>query len=393
MESVRRILFNGFQTMASALDPEFRTLLGCLHTQLAAEEVSCIAGAFEQGFDFSRFLGLTEAHGVTPLVYRSLRSTCWDRLPADVRTALEKSARACTARCLFLTGELIRLLKLFDGAGIRAVPLKGPALAMAAYGDIGLREFGDLDLLVRIDDLDAVQRLLVSQGYKPREDIASAQRSLFLRHDCEQGFTKTASGILVEIHWRLAQRWFGFPWDPGTRWNNLVEWEFKGCRTWRFSAEDQLLFLCVHGARHLWSNLKWICDVAEWIRVSPGLDWRLALCQAGAVGNERTVLLGAGLAQLLLDAQLPAEVRQGIEGCSSLHPVITGIVRRLRTLESPRSLEVARFHLARKSGMGQKVRQAALLLASPTATDWASGCTSFPLLVLRRPFRLLWKYR
>jgi hypothetical protein len=139
--------------------------------------------------------------------------------------------------------------------------------------------------------------------------------------------------------------------------------------------------------------LKWICDVAEWIRVSPGLDWRLALCQAGAVGNERTVLLGAGLAQLLLDAQLPAEVRQGIEGCSSLRPVITGIVRRLRTLESPRSLEVARFHLARKSGMGQKVRQAALLLASPTATDWASGCTSFPLLVLRRPFRLLWKYR
>ena len=393
MESVRRILFDGFQTMASALDPEFRTLLGCLHTQLAAEEVSCIAGAFEQGFDFSRFLGLTEAHGVTPLVYRSLRSTCWDRLPADVRTALEKSARACTARCLLLTAELIRLLKLFDGAGIRAVPLKGPALAMAAYGDIGLREFGDLDLLVRIDDLDAVQRLLVSQGYKPREDIISAQRSLFLRHDCEQGFTKTASGILVEIHWRLAQRWFGFPWDPGTRWNNLVEWEFKGCRTWRFSAEDQLLFLCVHGARHLWSNLKWICDVAEWIRVSPGLDWRLALRQAGAVGNERTVLLGAGLAQLLLDAQLPAEVRQGIEGCSSLQPVIAGIVRRLRTLESPRSLEVARFHLARKRGMGQKVRQAALLLASPTATDWASGCTSFPLLVLRRPFRLLWKYR
>ena len=241
--------------MTPVFDSEFRTLLRCSRARFGEEEASGIAGAFEQGFDFSRFLHLMEAHGVTPLVYRSLRSTCWDRLPADVRTVLEQSARAATGRCLFLTAELIRLLGLFDGAGVRAVPFKGPALAMATYGDIGLRDFSDLDLLVRVDDLDAVQRLLVSQGYKPREDIAGAQRSLFLRHECEQGFTRSHNGILVEIHWRFAQGWFGFPFDLSTRWNNLVEFDLMGCRTWSFSAEDQLLLLCVHGAKHLWSNL------------------------------------------------------------------------------------------------------------------------------------------
>jgi hypothetical protein len=379
--------------LSTTYDLEFQTLLRCSRAQLGEEEVSGIASAFEQEFDFSRFLDLIEAHGVTPLVYRSLRSTCWDRLPTDVRLALEKSARAATGRCLFLTAELVRLLGLFDGAGIRAVPFKGPALAMATYGDIGLREFSDLDLLVRADDLGAVQELLVSQGYEPREHIVSAQRSLFLRHECEQGFTRSDNGILVEMHWRFAQGWFGFPFDLSTRWNNLVELELMGCRTWSFSAEDQLLLLCVHGAKHLWSNLKWVCDVAEWIRASPGLDWQVALREAAAVSNERTLLLGLGLAELLLDAPLPATVRQRIGRCSPLHSVMTGIERRLRTFESPRTLEVARFHLARRSGMVQKLRQAALLLASPTAADWASNSKSFPMLVLRRPFRLLWKYR
>jgi len=379
--------------MASVSDLEFETLLRCSRVQLVPDEASSIASAFENDFNFSRFLRLTEAHGVTPLVHRSLRSTCWDRLPADVRAVLEKYANANTGRGLFLTAELTRLLKLLDGAGIKAVPFKGPALAMAAYGDIGLREFSDLDLLVRIDDLEVVQRLLVSQGYKPRENIASAQRSRFLRQDCEQGFKKTAAGVLVEVHWRLAQRCFGFPLDLGTRWNNLVESELIGCRTWSFSTEDQLLFLCVHGAKHLWSSLKWICDVAEWIRASPGLDWQSAYREAAAVGSERTLLLGLGLAQLVLGAQLPATVRQRIERCSALQPVMNGVVRRLRTLESPGTFEVARFHLARKSGLGPKLRQAALLAASPTATDWASKSTPFPLLVLRRPFRLLWKYR
>jgi len=379
--------------MAPVFDPEFQTLLCCSRVRPAPEEIFCIASAFDRGFDFSRFLRLTEAHGVSPLVYRSLKSTCWNRLPADVRIVLEKYANANTGRSLFLTAELIRLLKLFGGAGIKAVPFKGPALAMAAYGDIGLREFCDLDVLVRIADLDTAQRLLVSQGYEPWQELAGAPRSVFLNHECEQGFKRTAGGILVDLHWRVAQRYFGFPLELGTRWNNLVEAELMGCRTWSFPAEDQLLFLCVHGAKHLWSSLKWICDVAEWVRVSPGLDWQLALREAAAVGSERTLLLGVGLAQLLLDAQLPAAVQQRFQRCSSLHPVIAGIVGRLRTLESPRTLDVARFHLARKSGMGQKLRQAALLLGSPTNNDWANKSTSFPLLVLRRPFRLLWKYR
>lgn len=379
--------------MIPAPTPEFQALLACARTRLDPAYASSIGSAVCARLDHARFLSLATAHTVAPLVYRNLKATCWNDLPAAFRAELENYVAANAGRSRFLTAELIRLLQVFESTGIQAVPFKGPALAASAYGDIALREFSDLDILVRQRDLAPVARILQERGYQPRERGAHTLRAAFLRNECEQGFWGLGDSTLVEIHWRLAQRYFDFPFPLESLWGSLVETEIEGARVFAFPPEDQLLFLCVHGARHLWSHLKWICDVAEQIRAFPGLDWQLAFHQAALARNERTLLLGLALAQRLLGADLPTWVRTRVDRCPGFAPVIADIIERLETLAEPRILQIARFHMARRAGVFQKLRQCALILACPSGRDWAAGPAPTPLLALRRPFRLLWKYR
>ena len=374
------------------MTPEFQILLSCARTHPGPAEMGSISVAVRGGLDLARLLCLAMEHGVTPLVYRNLRAVCWGDLPAGFQSELAGHMAANAGRSRFLTAELIRLLQAFESAGIRAVPFKGPALAASACGDIGLREFTDLDLLVRQRDLTPIARILLERGYATRETGAHTRSAAFLRNECEYHYSGPGGATTIEIHWRPAQRLFDFPFALETRWDRLVETELEGFRILAFPPEDQLLFLCVHAAKHLWSDLKWICDVAELIRAFPDLDLHLSLRQAALVRNERTLLLGLALAQRLLGAELPAWVRTRIERCSSFAKVMDDIVERQETLDAPGALQIARFHMARKAGVFQKLRQCALILTCPMAGDWDAGPAPMALLALRRPLRLLWKY-
>lgn len=377
------------------MTPELQTLLACARTRLEPAHVSSIESAVRARFDHARFLSLATEHAVTPLVYRNLKAACWNDLPAGFRAELAGHVTANAGRSRFLTAELIRLLQAFESAGIGAVPFKGPALAASAYGDIALREFTDLDIMVRQQDLGPVTRMLQEWGYEPepRERGPHALSPEFLRNECQFHFWGPRDSTLIEIHWRLAHRYFDFPFPLESRWESLVETELEGCRILAFPPEDQLLFLCVHGARHVWSSLNWVCDVAEHIRAFPNLDWEFAFRQAALVRNERTLLIGLTLAQRLLGAGLAPWVRSRVERCHFFTPVIAGIVERLETLAKPGIPEIARFHMARKAGAYQKLRQCASILFCPSVGDWEAGHAPMPLLALRRPLRIFWKYR
>jgi hypothetical protein len=377
----------------SAATPEFQTLLACARMRLDPGVAASIGAAVRTRFNHQRFLSLTLEHAVAPLVYRSLKATCWDELPAPFRSELAGYAAANAGRSRFLTAELLGVLRAFEGAGIRAVPFKGPALAASAYGDVALREYTDLDIIVRQGDLAAAGRILEERAYRPRETGDYVRSPEFLRNECQLHYWGLRDSTLVELHWRLAQRYFDFPFPLESRWDGLAETEIEGRRLLAFQPEDQLLFLCVHGARHLWSSLNWVCDVAEQIRAFANLDWQFTFYQAAQTGNERTLILGLALAQRLLGARTPGWARSRVESCAGFDAVIAGIVERLETLAEPGILQIARFHMARQSGIYRKMRQCALLLACPSVGDWEAGPARLPLLALRRPLRLLWKYK
>jgi hypothetical protein len=86
-------------------------------------------------------------------LYQSLNTTCPEAVPKANLAQLRNYFHANAQRNLFLTQELLKLLTLFKTNGISAIPYKGPVLAVAVYGNLALRQFGDLDILVHKRDV------------------------------------------------------------------------------------------------------------------------------------------------------------------------------------------------------------------------------------------------
>src|SRR5262249_22989147 len=155
---------------------------------------------------------------------------------------------------------------------IPAVPFKGPALAASAYGNLALREFADLDILLLERDVPRARDLLLAWGYGPRVDETDYDILVY----------NESQGIGVELHWKFAQR-YHLPPDPGAFWGRLEGASLCGRPVRAFSAVDLLLILCAHGAKHGWERLAWVCDVARHLAARGDLDWAEALGRARAL--------------------------------------------------------------------------------------------------------------
>ena len=263
-----------------------------------------------QPLDWGRLLQLARTHGVLPCLYRSLLTTGPDIVPQDAWTALRHAFHANTQRNLLLAGTLLKLLRLLETHGIAALPYKGPVLAALAYGNVALRQFGDLDLLVHSQDADRAKALLWAQGYRW---LDGRPLTLFPRLRKVYELISPDRHVLVELHWALTSATFFFPLDPAHLWTRLETVSLLETPVRSLAPEDLLLILCVHGAKHHWSRLGWICDVAAVLQVTPQLDWARCMAQASQLGGRRMLALGVRLAHDLLGAGLPTEIGRWIQ--------------------------------------------------------------------------------
>ena len=302
-----------------------------------------------------------------------------------------------TIRCanFVLTGELLTLLRLFEKQGIRAVPFKGLTLAAFAYGDLGLRDIGDLDLLVRKRDIPRARELLIAQGYQPMFALNRVQEAAYLRSLCQLPFVCAEPPGMVELHTKIMPREFSFPLDFARLWDRRTSISLGGQEVPSFSPEDLLLVLCAHGAKHLWTCLKWICDVAQLIRAHPKMNWEQVVREAPRLAGERMLFLGLFLARDLLQAPLPEEI------CRRIHTdaVVKGLAAQVRQNlfrdRPPGGFESALFHFRARERFRDGIRYSLSLAVSPTLADWVliSVPPSFSFLYyLLRPIRLVGKY-
>ena len=107
--------------------------------------------------------------------------------------------------------ELLKIFDLLKSHGVPAIAYKGPALATAVYGDIALRQFVDLDILVRKQDVFDVKEILIRQEYNPEFILTESQKAAFLDNHYDYAFLRNESRALVEIHWEVAEGFLSFP--------------------------------------------------------------------------------------------------------------------------------------------------------------------------------------
>ena len=364
-------------------------LLGGART-VASERVREIAAG---ELDWDYLFQLARRHAVLPLLYTGLVQQAPELVPPEHLARLKQHYLENSARNTILTAELRRLITLLAGAGIETIPYKGPVLALFAYDDIALRRFVDLDVIVKKTDVLKARELLIGDGYSPTRSLTLDQQELLLRSQHNLQFSRDNHRLIVELHWEVAPHLFASTVDADHLWQNLLSLNLNGTQVKTLAAEDLLFSLSVHGSRHLWERLGWICDVAELIRRHT-FNWHALLKRAARADNERMFLLGLHLAERLLEAPLPAEVKQRCESDTRLSSLADNVIEHLfngPTHVPATSPQIFKYNIGVRKTLAARARY---LLYALRPTDSDLGVRSFPASLsfayyVTRPFRLL----
>jgi hypothetical protein len=291
---------------AAALRPEAELLLHCSRTTVDSARAARIDRLLRAGVDWPEVMARARHHRVTSLVYRSLRRhAAPGAVPDEVLAALRDQFRKKCRRSLTFVAELRRVSAVLEAGGVRPVWFKGPEMAAAAYGRVVLRDFSDLDLLVRRRDAAAAEELLLAAGYRPYDAGADPLDTAQLDAVYSRTYRRTDPVVFVDLHWAVTWRSMHVPIDPEALWERRAPVRVGGSTVFTLSPEDMFLVLVVHGTKHQWEFLKLLCDVAELLRRRPNLDWAWIGAEARRLGCERMVALSLSLVADLLDAPVP----------------------------------------------------------------------------------------
>ena len=378
----------------AATRPEAELLRCCARTRLDDGTAERLTALLRSSLDWEWLLRTAHPHGLLPLLYRHLGSRP-DSVPAEIRGALREGFEANARRALRLTAELLRLHDQLASRGVTVIPYKGPVLAASVYGDLAVRPFRDLDFLVQRRDADRAEQVLAAEGYRPLYGLTPEQEKAFRAATCESAFSR--NGDIVELHWAFGPRDFPLALEVEAVRTRLERVAIGTTQMDTLCADDLLLVLCAHGAKHLWERLEWICDVAELLRRVPISDGEGLLERARAVGAVRMLLLGLSLAADLLDAPVPSELRR--LGAQPAVASLAGHVRKRLFRDTPAApvdqWEARRFHLRVRERWRDRVRCAVRVTFIPTVGDWTflrlPHALGF-LYYLVRPVRLVFKY-
>ena len=292
--------------------PEMALLLCCAQTVTTDETAARIRDLVATELDWEYVVSLANNHQVVPLLYHNLNMYAADVVPTPVMALLRKWFDQNSYQTLLLVGELLRLLELFKTHDIEAVPIKGPMLAQL-YGNPVLRSAGDLDIWIQEKDVLHAKDLLVATGYVGVDGFTPSQEVVWVKSGMGYDFVHSTSGIMVDIHINITSGNSPVLLPVHEIWRTLEVVPLMGTTVLSPSLEYRLLFLCIHGAKHCWAFLKSLCDLAEFIRAYPDLNWDWIFQEAARLGQGRIVLTGLYLVNRLLDMTLPPDVVRRVE--------------------------------------------------------------------------------
>lgn len=286
-------------------DREFALLAACCRWPAGPTRTQAIAQAAQAPIDWPRFERLVERHRVAGLAAHGLLPL--GIAPSSVATRLSAEAMRVALADLAMRAESARLQRRFDDAGIQAYVVKGVALSQLAYGQAGLKESRDIDLVVPMADLARAEAILMEANYTLSPDEAPLSKEEF---DLAQRFAKHRAllhpaGHLVELHFRLSHNSAAL---AVLGENSSLQDVAIGDGCVRTLAGDALYtHLCVHGGSHAWRRLKWLADLAAFL-TSTQADIPLLHQDAARRGARRASAIALALCHDILGLEVPRAI-------------------------------------------------------------------------------------
>jgi hypothetical protein len=287
---------------------ELLLVLACARASICSASGGEIRQAVSQPVDFLKATDLASRHGLAHCVIEQLQQHVAAALPESVAVEFRRRFRAHTLRSMQLTSQLFQILERLKGLGIRALAFKGPVLAQQLYGQPFCREFVDLDILLPPEAVSQVIVAIGADGFEPQFRLTSGQLTRFQKNWCEMTLYDRAKNMLVEIHWQLFPPGYSFSPAPETAWEATGEVFIAQRSITTLSIENQLLFACLHQAKHNWSRLGWVMDLAALVKQSPHMNWEEVQHRAGRFGTARMIRVSLQLIQNLFGVPLPSAI-------------------------------------------------------------------------------------
>ncbi|MGB6200288.1 MAG: nucleotidyltransferase family protein, partial [Candidatus Acidiferrales bacterium] len=378
------------------LPPELELVLLCLRIEPSDADEHRIRTLLGEELDWDELTALLLSHQIVPSFYRRLHAIAPGCAAGGIRSYLEWMTQDLAKRSILFLGEMLRLLSAFEANGILLIPYKGIVQSWLAYRDLAQRTCLDLDFALRQRDIPRAGELLENLGYESwlqPEELRLAERGQF---PGQYAFHRRNLELPVELHTERTLRYFPIPINFDALERRLQTIEIGGRAIRTFSLEDTILFLCVHGAKHFWARLNWICDVGRLAAERP--DWEKLAATAAEMHCTRSVLLGSVLAHDLLKAPIPESVLSRARRDSKVAQLARQVREQIaRNEESPRGiLRRARFRLRSRDRLTEGLLHTWRISTRPTERDWSyaadvtgrSGSSSAFFSSLLRPWRL-----
>jgi hypothetical protein len=185
------------------LNPEEKLIISLCRMEFTKEQIARLNGLIKEIIDWDRFVTLSNNLGVVALLWYNLSDS---DLTKSIPEKYVKTLRAAYLKSLtfnaFLYDQLNEIIKLSNKAGIKIVILKGLALEKTIYGNKGIRQISDIDILVRTDNALALRHLLIEQGFDSKP-LASPLHKKILPYLRSHLPALTKNGVSVEIHVNL----------------------------------------------------------------------------------------------------------------------------------------------------------------------------------------------
>jgi hypothetical protein len=375
------------------LKPEDKLILSCGHSQVNDELEKKIIKLVNLDLNWEYIVDMATRHRLRPLLYYNLIKICPGDVPEDVLVNLRDFYHSNVRKNLMMTGELVKVMKLLEDNGVNAITYKGPVLAQMAYGNVGYREFGDLDILVDKSDALKAKNLMFSQGYELLTPIKISDAD-FMKLEAEYIFINKKLGSKIEINWNFEGNFFSFKGDPSCLFDNQIKYNINDFEFLSFSPENKLLMLSIHAAKHDWTRLSWIMDIVEFVN-KQSINWEDTLKKADKLGIKKILLITLYLAHDLWDLELPDIVTLEFDS-KSLEKMVKKIKENIFNDKKSWNL-IDKFFLdiEKRDDKLSGIKDSLNGLTKPTYTDFEDiPINSFLFFIypILRPFLLIRRY-
>jgi hypothetical protein len=373
-----------------AFSPETRLLLLAARPGMSENERQEIGALLRQPLDWVEIEAAAKFHLLEPLLFRVLAD--FTDVPGDVHRRLRQANIAGSARNLSLTAAASRLQSVLDGGSIENLALKGPILAVEAYGDIVGRWFTDVDVIVRRRDAVTAIDFLEHHGYRPVFPLRGRWQPRYVKRFYEIALVDP-SGIAVDLHWSLLDSQFSICPTEGETWSAVRQVSVLHSELRTLSPGMTARYLCLHVAKHHWDRLGWLADIAHWAARHPEFDWN---AQAEHPRAGVYVQMALALIERLLGRPMPAEVARRIESNPAVRLAVERIAQRLEAGTS-RVTDRAQWrtdYVRLMPSAGDRWRSLTSTLFRPSVLEWMAvplPPALAPLYAVIRPARLVWK--